>query len=532
MAATLVAGVAGVLWQAKVANGERRKAEARSADLRQLSSSLLSELDEAIKQLPGSTGVQKLLVTRVLEHLDRMASDAHGDRLTELDLVDAYTRLGNIQGNPYDQNLGDPEGALLSMGKALALAESLAASGSNDREALRSLALAQQSRSEILFGTAKTQDAIASMREAVETYDHLIAAPDTSPSLIGEAAAANGTLGDELGQSGTASLADSAAALAAFRKTIALDNRALSIDPGFLRAKRGLAILLMKIGSVEMETDPAQALKDFQVALQRADALPTAEQSAFATVRLRSMLLRKEADAFLELGEYDRATPLFAQVVQIQQHLAAADPQDLRAQVDLEVVVDDEATGYEDAANPALATVAGNRRRNLVAAENLLTQAIGITEKMIRQAPSNEEWKLVLADAQVRLATIQSILRQPGDPAALAKAGTAAIKAMASNEQASPRILDDAANALLIVEPASLRDPGLAVACAERTVALSHRQLPSYLLTLAQAYRASGQIEKARATANEGLALLPALQPGSVKPKIRKLLEIQTQIAR
>jgi hypothetical protein len=38
---------------------ERRKAEARSADLRQLSNSLLSELDEAIKQLPGSTGVQK-----------------------------------------------------------------------------------------------------------------------------------------------------------------------------------------------------------------------------------------------------------------------------------------------------------------------------------------------------------------------------------------------------------------------------------------------------------------------------------------
>jgi len=56
LAVTLIAGVAGVLWQAKVANEERRKAEARSADLRQLSNSLLSELDEAIKQLPGSTG--------------------------------------------------------------------------------------------------------------------------------------------------------------------------------------------------------------------------------------------------------------------------------------------------------------------------------------------------------------------------------------------------------------------------------------------------------------------------------------------
>ena len=43
--------------------------------------------------------------------------------------------------------------------------------------------------------------------------------------------------------------------------------------------------------------------------------------------------------------------------------------------------------------------------------------------------------------------------------------------------------------------------------------------------SLAQAYRASGQMEKSRTTAKEGLALLPALPPGSVKPNIRKLLE-------
>jgi hypothetical protein len=48
-------------------------------------------------------------------------------------------------------------------------------------------------------------------------------------------------------------------------------------------------------------------------------------------------------------------------------------------------------------------------------------------------------------------------------------------------------------------------------------------------LTLAQAYRASGQMEKSRTTAKEGLALLPALPPGSVKPNIRKLLENEAQ---
>ena len=139
IALTLAAGIVGVLWQAKIANQERRRAEARSADLRQLSNSLLSELDAAIKQLPGSTGVQKLLVTRVLEHLDRMAKDAQGDRQTQLDLVNAYVRLGNIQGNAYDQNLGDPSGGLASLGKALVIAEPLAAD-SNDRDAVHALA--------------------------------------------------------------------------------------------------------------------------------------------------------------------------------------------------------------------------------------------------------------------------------------------------------------------------------------------------------------------------------------------------------
>jgi hypothetical protein len=99
----------------------------------------------------------------------------------------------------------------------------------------------------------------------------------------------------------------------------------------------------------------------------------------------------------------------------------------------------------------------------------------------------------------------------------------------ARKDQASPLTLAQTAEDFLKVEPSSLRDPQFAVSCAEQAVALSHRQMPSMLLTLAQAYRAVGQIEKSRATANEGLALLPAIEPGSVKPRIRKLLEIQAQ---
>jgi tetratricopeptide (TPR) repeat protein len=512
-----------------VANEERRQAEARSADLRQLSNSLLSELDEAIKKLPGSTGAQKLLVARVLEHLDRMARDARGDRQTQLDLVDAYTRLGNIQGNAYDQNLGDPAGALVNLGKALALAGPLAASDSKDREAIRALALVQQSRSEILWQTDKTPEAVPVMREALKSFDALAADPHATAALICEVSSAYGTLGDELGQSGTASLADSTGAVAAYRQSLALDDRALRVDPNFLRARRGLAINRMKIGSVEMETNPAEALKEFQAALQGADALPKSEQASLPGVRLRHMLLRKQGNAFERLGAYAQAVPLFEQALEITQRIAIQDPKDSRALFDVVTVLDDEAKSYEDAADPVLAAKPADRRVNLTQAEKKLAEATTDLERLLKQDPANDVWKAFLGLAQVRIGAVRRILHAPGASDELSRRGLAALKEVAEKDQASPMVLDQAANAFLTVEPASLRNPQFAVSCAERELAMSHATTPSSLLTLAHAYRASGQIEKSRTAASEGLALLPALQPGSVKPNIRKLLENEAQ---
>ena len=530
LAISLVAGIAGILWQARVANQQRRRAEARSADLRQLSNSLLSELDEAIKQLPGSTGVQKLLVTRVLEHLDRMARDAQGDRQTQLDLVDAYTRLGNIQGNAYDQNLGDPAGAFVSLGKALAIAGPLAAPDSHDREAIRALALVQQSRSEILWQINKTPEAVPVMREALKSFDALVADPHASAALIYEVSSAYGTLGDELGQNGTASLADSAGAVAAYRQSLALDDRALRIDPNFLRAKRGISITRMKIGSVEMETDPVKALQEFQAALQSADALPKTERGSLLADRLHEMLLRKQANAFERLGEYAQAVPRFQQSFAICQRLASQDPKDFRALFDVVTVLDDEAKSYEDAANPVLATKAGDRRVNLMLADKTLEQAAAVLEQLSKQDPANDVWKAYLANLQVRIAVVRGTVHLPGPSDELSRRSLAALKELVEKGQASPMILDQAANAFLTAEPASLRNAQFAVSCAEREVAMSQRKMPFSLLTLAQAYRAAGQLEKGRATADEGLALLPNLPQGSVKPNIRKLLENETKL--
>ena len=106
----------------------------------------------------------------------------------------------------------------------------------------------------------------------------------------------------------------------------------------------------------------------------------------------------------------------------------------------------------------------------------------------------------------------------------MAAKGVAILKAVGKQQNAQGFDLDAVATGLSVAMPERLRDPPLAVEYAERIVNMSHRQKPGFLLTLAQAYRAAGQPEKARAAAKEGLALLPAATPATVPSRVRKQL--------
>ncbi|MGA2351930.1 MAG: hypothetical protein ABSF70_15955, partial [Terracidiphilus sp.] len=524
---TLVAGIASTTWQARVAEQERRRAEARSSDLRQLSNSLLTELNTAIQQVPGTTGAQKLLVTSVLKHLDRMAEDAQGDRQTQLDLADAYTRLANLQGNDYDQNVGDVPGALVSVDKAISLSKPFGGANSKDREAIHILAYAQSSRGEILFGTAPIEQAIASTNAANTSYERLIHFPGVTTTELCDAARTHTLLGDELGLASAESQNDRQAALSAYRRGVELYSRALGMDPKMIRAIRGLALGQVRIAEDEMAVDPEQALKDLQLGIQYLATVPSQGQGILAIVRLREHLLLDEADALVELGDYSKANALEVGLLQSFRLYVATDPQDLRALEDLHVGLDQEVRDFETAADPALGASASDRRHNLAVAEKPLAEDIAAMEAILKRDPSKDELKPFLASQQVKLGSIQFVLNAGGDPARLTKKGLDAMRDLATKNQNSPTILSMAANAFLTAEPAILRDPQLAISCAERAVALSHRKLPSRLLTLAQAYRAAGKMEKSRAAAIEGLALLPVPQSGSREPRTRKLLKIQ-----
>jgi hypothetical protein len=122
----------------------------------------------------------------------------------------------------------------------------------------------------------------------------------------------------------------------------------------------------------------------------------------------------------------------------------------------------------------------------------------------------------------------QSTLHHEREALELASKGVALLKAVGKHQNAQGFDLDAVATGLIIVVPPELRDPQLAVECAERMADMSHHQKPGFLLTLARAYRAAGQPEKARATAQNGLALLPAATHATVPSRIRKQLQAES----
>ena len=81
--------------------------------------------------MPGSTPAQQILVSRVLKNLDKLARSSQDPGL-QVELGEAYRQLGELQGSPYSQNLGDSNGALESLAKARSIAEAGLAQYPND----------------------------------------------------------------------------------------------------------------------------------------------------------------------------------------------------------------------------------------------------------------------------------------------------------------------------------------------------------------------------------------------------------------
>lgn len=329
IALALLAGMVLTLREARIAEANRQLAEAnrkraeqRFNDVRRLANSLMFEVHDSIKDLPGSTPARKLLVTRALEYLDSLSREAKGDASLQRELAAAYERIGDVQGQPRQANLGDSAGAADSYGKALAIREALLAANPNDPQVLLDLTPNYGKLSDLLWTLGNPKGAMENAHKEISTAEAAYRVNPSDPktrllvasyrmdygyrlaviggdragglnilrqgsNMLEQLSAENPndlqilrTLG--LSYSRTAGILEDRPegreeALALYKKAIAVKNNLLKSDPTNTDFRRLLAYDQYTLGNLLAETDLSNALGYERSALASFDDLSLAD---------------------------------------------------------------------------------------------------------------------------------------------------------------------------------------------------------------------------------------------------------------
>jgi serine/threonine protein kinase/type II secretory pathway pseudopilin PulG len=533
----LLAGMVATTWQARVASRERARAERRFNDVRQLANTLIFELHDDIETLPGSTPAREKLVKRALQYLDVLAQEASDDLSLQLDLAEAYLKVGKVQYFPLTASLGDVTGALQSYRKALSIIEPLFAQDPNNAAIRRIYALAHKNAGDVLAVSGEAEKAVQHQRKALPIFEALSAADPANQEARIDLARAYISLGDAL----IATL-ERNESLDKFYKALATYEVVVATNANNLAARRGLAAAHGRIGN-EMEGvgNIAGALEHIRKALAISEELLALERKnttfargvAVMSERVGNILANQLKDHNGALGNYRKAMSVYEDLARsdpknaqaredeagmhqtigamlaemkdftsalnehrkaqsLYESLAAASPASAEAQLNLVSV------------HSAVANTLAKMGNNAQALESY-SQAAAVLERFAAAQP-NTDVRHNLAWTLHALGTFQAKLgKQIEARSALARA-LSLFRERADRAGATDGDFNEFAFASSIFEPADLCDPAVALAYAQRAVEANNGRSSYILDTLALAYHRNGDharaielVEKARA---------------------------------
>jgi serine/threonine protein kinase len=305
---------------------EARIAERRFNDVRALANSLIFDVHDSIKDLPGSTPARKVIVDRALQYLSSLSQDSRGDIALQRELATAYERVGLVQGMYLQNSLGDTKGSLDSYQKALQIRKQVDAKSRdwNDR-----LALAQTHRlvANQQWATGDRRNARQNIDDGLAISENLNKAHPNDFQVLHELGFEYEVSGD-VGYPGSG---DTAKANDDFRKALVMDEAMLRIKRDDLRTLDGYAIDLSHIGGSLEGTDPKAALPYYQKELeieQRLHQLSTEIRYGRGVARTYGEI----GSVYGRLGDYPRALENYARDLKIYQELIAVDPKNVLLQ--------------------------------------------------------------------------------------------------------------------------------------------------------------------------------------------------------
>jgi eukaryotic-like serine/threonine-protein kinase len=367
-------------------NRQRARAERRFDDVRRLANSFMFEIHDRIESLPGATPVRELLVRRALEYLDSLAAEAAGDAGLQRELAKAYQKVGDVQGYPFEANLGDTNGALDSYKKALAISEALVRDHPGDVDMRRDLLVSYERIGDVLLATGDTAGALEHQRKALGFSQAIAAARPDDGEFRRTATISYLKVGQVLAQAG-----DTAGALEHFRQSLRLAEQSVEAAPSDARARGDLALMLNKVGDMLMAGgDQAAALDHYRKGLMIREAVAAEDPNSVPLRRAVAASNEKVADALASMGDAAEALRYQRKTLASDEALAAADPANVDAQFDLGI-------GYSNIAE--LFARAGDRPSALAH----YRKGLLILERLTGENPDNAEMKSYLADSLIKV---------------------------------------------------------------------------------------------------------------------------------
>jgi non-specific serine/threonine protein kinase/serine/threonine-protein kinase len=256
-----IGGAAATLWQARIAQFERDRAERRFDDVRQLANSFLFEINDEIERSP--IRARELVVRRGVEYLDRLAGESGTDSSLQSELATGYERIGAVQGALFKSNLGDLQGALESYNKSLRLRQVIYDSDPSNIDAGLQLAAGYRSVGEALMTIGDSASAIENHRRAVRLIEKLHRNAPQNAEVRVNLARSLAMLGQSILRVG-----DLSEVLPFYTRAHEIFQTLADENPTDFRRQKSLGVILSYLGYVRLQTgEHAESLRLYEEAL-------------------------------------------------------------------------------------------------------------------------------------------------------------------------------------------------------------------------------------------------------------------------
>ena len=328
----LAGGIAMTMVEATRARGAEGRERQRFDDVRHLAESFLFEFHDAIVNLPGSTKARELVVKRALEYLDRLAAESSNDASLRRELATAYQKVGDVQGNPFQANLGDLTGAHKSYATAIGLIEPQVDAGNASDEDLAVLAAAELGGGGIALAQGDAKAAIAMSERGLALRRELAKrAPDAAHRLE-LATALQFHAFNLLGSNRT----DEAIDRLAEQERLLDDLLAAQPSDSTLRRRSGQNRFLIA-NSLRRKDDRDRARTAFEEAIAIQRRLLDDDPSNTLLRRDFGFTCADYGSFLCEARDYAAALAIYEKMLAIGEALAAADPKSVDARVSVAI---------------------------------------------------------------------------------------------------------------------------------------------------------------------------------------------------